>query len=77
MKLEALMLRSLCAAGMLVCALVLGAMLSATPTTSPAGGKTLANAAQPWLPRASCRPTPWPVRTCVAAWQAPATTRTP
>lgn len=31
MKLEALILRSLCAVGMLVSALVLGAMLTATP----------------------------------------------
>ena len=44
MKFEALMLRSLCAIGMLVCALVLGAMLLATPAT--AGDKMTANAAQ-------------------------------
>ena len=44
MKFEALILRSLCAIGMLVCALVLGAMLLATPAT--AGDKMMANAAQ-------------------------------
>ncbi len=42
MKLEAIVLGSLCVVGMLVCTLVLGAMLTATPM-SP-GDKTAATA---------------------------------
>ena len=50
MNFETLMLRSLCALGMLVCALVLGAMLLATVT--PAADSTAASAPRSTL--ASC-----------------------
>jgi hypothetical protein len=52
MKFEALMLRSLCAIGMLVCALVLGAMLLATPTS--ASNRMTANTVHATL--AACSP---------------------
>ncbi len=52
MKFEALMLRGLCAIGMLVCALVLGAMLIATPTS--ASNRMTANTVH--APLAACSP---------------------